>query len=244
MLRTVTVHENNFLSIFADAVLLYEAAVECEKPELKSALVKSSVLSVNYAIEAAANSFIQSVALTKVLQEKIDKFSTIEKFDFVLQWHTDKYLDPGDHDVQAVKSLIRRRNAMVHPKISTSEISVETKVGKDGTITHTAVKPKPKKGQDPKPKLLGEDPDLYTHEDAKAALQVMTRFLNTFVSWWGIGYKDAEIFLFQTWNGSVNAREVMFTKDQIITLIRNDEKFLNIQFMGIHGLLKTEEKPA
>ena len=239
MLRTVTVHENNFLSIFADAVLLYEAAVECEKPDLKSALVKSSVLSVNYAIEAAANSFIQSVELTKTMKEKIDKFSTIEKFDFVLQWHTDKYLDPGDRDVQAVKNLFKKRNAMVHPKVTTSTVSVVTEVSKDGAITHTAVKPEPKKGQDPKPRLLGENPDLYTHEDAKAALQVMTRFLNTFVSWWGIGYEVAETFLFQTWNGSLNAREVMFTKDQIITLIRNDEKFLNIQFMGIHGLLKT-----
>ncbi|KTB70524.1 hypothetical protein AO067_10245 [Pseudomonas viridiflava ICMP 13104] len=243
MIRKITVWENNFLLIFSDAVRLYEAAVECENAGLNSVLAKSSVLSVNYAIEAAANSFLQSIKMTKVLQEKIDKFSTLDKFDFVLQWHTDHYLNSGDSDVQAVRSLIRNRNSMVHPTVTTRSISVETEVAQDGTIRHSAIQPEPRKGQDQKPKLLGDDPELYTHEDAKAALQVMTSFLNIFVYWWGVGFEVAETFLFQTWDGSINARQVMFRKDQITVLIRNDH-FLNIQFMGIHGMFKGEEKPA
>lgn len=243
MIRKVTVWENNFLLIFSDAVRLYEAAVECESADLNSVLAKSSILSVNYAIEAAANSFLHSIEITKVLQEKIDKFSTLDKFDFVLQWHTDHHLNAGDSNVQAVKSLIKNRNSMVHPKVTTRSISVETKVGQDGTIIHASIQPEPRKGQDPKPKLLGDDPELYTHEDAKAALQVMTSFLNIFVHWWGVGFEVAETFLFQTWDGSINARQVMFKKDQITVLIRNDH-FLNIQFMGIHGMFKGEEKPA
>ena len=243
MLREVTLSENNFLLIFSDAVLLYEAAAACENTDLNSAMAKSAVLFVNYAIEAAANSFLESIELTKALREKIDKFTTIEKYDFVLQWHTNHHLDAGDSDVQAVKNLIKNRNAMVHPKVVNRSISVETETGEDGTVSHTAVNKNLKKGTDPKSKLLSNDPELYTHKDAKAALQVMTSFLNAFVHWWGIDFKVAENFLFQTWDGSINARQVMFRPNQILTLIRNND-FLNIQFIGIYGMLKDDEKPA
>ncbi|MGN7974866.1 hypothetical protein [Serratia sp. 22264] len=239
MIRKVTVHQNNFLLIFSDAVLLYEAAAACEDADLNNVLAKSSVLSVNYALEAAANSFLQSIEMSKALQEKIDKFSTVDKFDFVLQWHTGHYLNAGDSDVQAVRNLIKNRNAMVHPKVTTKLISVESDIGQDGIIRHSAVQPEHRKGHDLKPKLLGSDPELYTHEDAKAALQVMTSFLNVFVHWWGVGFKVAETFLFQRWDGSINARSVMFRKNHIISLIRNDH-FLNIQFMGIHGMFNEE----
>lgn len=244
MAQTVDLYENNFLSIFVDAVLLYEAAVFCENPDLQSALVKSSVLSVNYALEAAANSFLRSVELTEDMQKNIDKLSTVDKFDFVLQWHTEHHLHRGDSEVQALRGLIRRRNEMVHPKIVKKEIEVDTERQPDGTLVHTALPPAPKKGQDPKPRLLGDDPNIYTHEDAKEALMVMTRFLNSFVHWWEVGYEVAENYLFQTWSGSVTARPVMFTKNQIATLIRNDANFLNIQFMGIHGMFDDGGKPA
>lgn len=237
MIRNVTVKENNFLSIFSDAVVLYEAAVACGDEVLKSALVKSSILSVNYAIEAAANSFLESLEMTDKLKERIDKFSTLDKFDFVLQWHTDHHLMPGDHQVQAVKNLISNRNAMVHPKITVKPLQVATSIEPGERLMHSALKPEPKKGQDQKPKLLGSDPELYSDRDAKEALIVMTSFLNAFVEqWWGIGYEQAEMFLFQTWDGSIHARPVMFREHQIKALVRNDE-FLQIGFMGIHGLV-------
>lgn len=235
MIRDVTIRENNFLLIFSDAVLLYEAAMACDNDDLNSALAKSSVLAVNFAIEAAANSFLQSVELTTPLKDSIDKFPTIDKFNFVLQWHTDNHLPKGDSHVQAVSNLVKNRNAMVHPKVVKRSLSVETQVGPDGRLLHSVITSPPRKGQDVKHKLLGPDPELYTHHDAKAALQVMTKFLNAFVYWWGIGYDDAELFLFQTWDGSLSARPVMFRKNQIDVLVRNDH-FLNIQFMGIHGM--------
>jgi hypothetical protein len=237
MIRNVTVKENNFLSIFSDAVVLYEAAVVCDNEVLKSALVKSSILSVNYAIEAAANSFLESLEMTDKLKERIDKFSTLDKFDFVLQWHTSHYMIPGDAYVQSVKNLIANRNSMVHPKITVRPMQVATSIEPGETLTHNALKPEPKKGQDQKPKLLGSDPELYTDKDAKEALIVMTSFLNVFVKqWWGIGHEQAELFLFQTWDGSINARPVMFREHQIKTLVRNDH-FLQISFMGVHGLV-------
>lgn len=235
MIRNVTVHENNFVLIFSDAVILYESAKECDNSDLNSALAKASVLSVCYAIEAAANSFLQSIEMTADLHKQLDRFSTIDKFDFVLQWHTGNCLESGSSHVQAVQGLIKNRNAMVHPKVVKKSISVETQIGPDGAAHHNFMRPVPKKGQQKKPRLLGADSELYTDKDAKAALQVMTNFLNVFVRQWGIGFEVAESFLFQHWDGSINARSVMFRKNQIEALIRNND-FLDIKFMGIYGM--------
>lgn len=237
MRREVTIWENNFVLIFTDAVMLYEAAVACENSDLNSAMSKASILSVNCAIEAAANSFLQSVEMSDKLSKELDKLKTLDKFDFVLQWHTDQELPRGDAHVQAIAKMISNRNNMVHPKVNSRKTTIETNEGPGG-ITHTEIKPQAKKGQDPKHKLLGENFELYTDQDAKAALIAMTTFLNAFVEYWGIGYVEAEKFLFQVWDGSINARPVMFRENQIETLVRNDH-FLRIQFMGVHGMLKT-----
>lgn len=238
MRREVTIWENNFVLIFTDAVMLYEAAVACDNSDLNSAMAKASILSVNCAIEAAANSFLQSIEINDKLSKELDKLKTLDKFDFVLQWHTDKELPRGDAHVQTIAKMIGNRNNMVHPKVNSKKVIIETKAGPDG-ITHTEIKPPPKKGQDIKHKLLDGDFEIYTHEDAKAALIAMTKFLNAFVEYWGVGYEVAEKFLFQVWDGSINARPVMFRTNQIATLIKNDH-FLNIQFMGIHGMFKSE----
>lgn len=235
MQREITIWENNFLLIFTDAVMLYEAAIECCNSDLNSAMAKASVLSVNCAIEAAANSFLQSIEINDKLSKELDKLKTLDKFDFVLQWHTDKELLRGDAHVQAIAKLIDNRNKMVHPKVSLRKSMIETEAGPSGII-HTEVKPSTTKGQDAKHKLLSADFELYTDRDAKAALIAMTTFLNAFVQNWGIGYEEAEKFLFQGWDGSINARPVMFRENQIHTLVKNDH-FLNIQFMGIHGML-------
>jgi len=167
MIREVTIWENNFLLIFSDAVLLYEAAVACENSDLNSALAKSSVLSVNYAIEAAANSFLKSIELTKTLRDKIDKFTTIEKFDFVLQWHTNHHLDAGDSDVQAVKNLIKNRNSY-GPSEGHNKINAGGNRSTRGWHHQSHCgKARAQKGKDPKPKLLGNDPELYTHEECQ-----------------------------------------------------------------------------
>lgn len=242
MVREATVWENNFLMIFSDAVLLYEAAVACENPDLNSALAKSSVLSVNCALEAAANSFLQSIEMTHSLLDKIDRLTTIEKFDFVLQWHTDKYVNTGDSHVQAIANLIKNRARMVHPKVRKNKITIRTDITTEG-IKHSQVKDEPKKGQSQKPALLGSDVSIYTDKDAKAALIALTSFLNTYINWWGIDFKQSESYLFQRWDCSINARQIMFRMEEIKTLIRNDY-FLKIEFMGIHGMFDDEKKPG
>lgn len=236
MRREVTIWENNFVLIFTDAVMLYEAAAACENSDSNSAMAKASVLSVNCALEAAANSFLQSIVMNDKLLTELDKLKTLDKFDFVLQWHTNKELPRGDIHVQTIANMIGNRNNMVHPKVNSRKVIIETNNGPSG-ITHTEIKAPSKKGTDTKHRLLGRDFELYTDKDAKAALIAMTTFLNAFVEHWGIGYQEAEKFLFQTWDGSINARPVMFRTNQIEALIRN-KHFLDIQFMGIHGMIE------
>ncbi len=240
MTREVTVTENNFLSIFSDAVMLYEAAKGCEDLDLQCALAKSSVLSVNYALEAAANSFMESVDISASLKKQVDKFRTLEKFDFVLQYHSDEQLSYGEAWVQDVKSLIDNRNSFVHPKVKQNKIKIETVLEPGQPPRHQAIYPTPKKGADPKPKLLGADPELYSHKDAAEALVRMTRFLNQFIVKWGVTFRETELFLFQTWDGSLNGRPIMFREHQVRAIIRNDH-FLNIEFMGLHGLVDTDQ---
>ncbi|QVL18532.1 hypothetical protein KH389_24700 [Pseudomonas qingdaonensis] len=200
-------------------------------------MAKASILSVNCALEAAANSFLQPIEINDKFSKELDKLKTLDKFDFLLQWHTNKELPRGDAHIQAVVKMIVNRNNMVHPKVNSRKAIIETKVGPEG-ITHTEIKPPPRKGKDTKHKLLAGDFELYTHEDAKAALIAIATFLNAFVEYWGVGYEEAEKFSFQAWDGSINARPVMFRTNQIATLIKNDH-FLNIQFMGIHGMFKS-----
>lgn len=236
MIRDAIVNENNFVSIFSDAVVLYEATLVCDDKILKNALIKSSILSVNYAIEAAANSFLQSVKVGKKLKDKLDKFSTLEKFDFVLQWHTEQQLKHDDNRVHMIRNLIANRNNMVHPKVIPTKVTVETTTLPDGRIKHDVRKPLTVKGQDSNSKLLGLDPDFYTEADAKEALISLTSFLNAFIEeWWEIDREEADLFLFQTWDGSLKGRPIMVAEHQITPLIRNNS-FLDIRFIGIFGM--------
>lgn len=240
MIRDVTLVENNFISIFSDAVILYEAAVSAVDEELKSALVKSSILTVNYALEAAANSFVSSIELDDELKGKVDRYSTLEKFGYVVNYHTGKSLPSGAKIYQQVRNLITRRNQMVHPKVNAVGYQVRTTGGGGEPFMHTVIKKAPKIGASQNPKLLGDDPELYTVKDAQAALQAMTSFLNLYVEeWWGIGYENANLFLYQTWDGSIGAMPYMFRPHQIKVLIRNKE-LLDVRFIGIHGMISLE----
>ena len=129
MRREVTIWENNFVLIFTDAVMLYEAAAACENSDLNSAMAKASVLSVNCAVEAAANSFLQSIEINDKLSKELDKLKTLDKFDFILQWHTDKELPRGDAHIQAIAKMIGNRNTMVHPKVNSRKAVIETTLG-------------------------------------------------------------------------------------------------------------------
>jgi len=83
----VEITKNSFFEIFSDAITLYELSVMEQKSHIKKTLAKSSILSINYALEAAANSFLSSIEITQKLKGQIDRFSTLDKLDYTLQWH-------------------------------------------------------------------------------------------------------------------------------------------------------------
>lgn len=114
MKRKVEITKNSFFELFSDAITLYELSAATKKSHIKKTLAKSSVLSINYAIEAAANSFLSSIEITQKLKDQIDRFSSLDKFDYTLQWHKDISLPRGTTQTQIIKELIAQRNALVH----------------------------------------------------------------------------------------------------------------------------------
>ncbi|WON77964.1 hypothetical protein [Serratia sp. UGAL515B_01] len=108
MKRTVKITKNSFFKIFSDAIMLYEPSVKEQKTHIKKTLAKSGTLSVNYAFEAAANSFLSSIDITKNLKGQIDRFSALDKLDYTLQWHKETSLPQGVNETQIIKELLER----------------------------------------------------------------------------------------------------------------------------------------
>lgn len=242
--KSATIKSNNFISIFADATLLYELSKSAEDKHVKSALAKSSILSTNCALEAGANSFIESVDIDHTLKNKIDRFTTLEKYDFVLQWHTEKKIPKGGSDYSDVSKLIGARNAMVHPKVIQQSKQFITEPG-DGKVAFnhyevdTAGKRIRSKASKPRA-FLETPPGFYTEHHAKTSLIMFTTFMNAFVlDWWGLDFSDAEVFLFQTWSGSIGWDQRMIDVKEVEILLRNNN-FLNIRFMGLYGLIEMD----
>lgn len=236
--RAVEITKNRFFEIFSDAVLLYEISLSEYREPAKAALAKSSILSANYALEAAANSFISTVDMTTALKNQIDRFSTLDKFDFVLQWHKDDSLPRGDTKTQIIKELIDRRNAAVHPKIESCSEDIATTVG-SGSVGYVH---QSKSGSDNSRSKLSristKAPEMYTNEDALVALKAVVNFLNSYVNdWWGIDLDTSALLLMPSWNGSINASNILYERNALETLVKHD-KVLGIKFIGLHGILE------
>ncbi|MEE2000558.1 hypothetical protein QWY20_03765 [Alkalimonas sp. MEB108] len=237
MERTVEITKNRFFEIFSDAVLLYEISLSESRVSAKAALAKSCILSVNYALEAAANSFISTVEVTSSLKNQIDRFSTLDKFDFVLQWHKDSALPRGDTEVQVVKELIDKRNTAVHPKIETCSEGISTEVG-SGSLGYVHKLKSGSESARNKLSKFSKAPDMYTDEDALVALKAVVNFLNSYVNdWWGIDIDTSALLLMPSWNGSINASNILYERDSLETVVKHD-KVLGIKFLGLHGILK------
>ena len=231
MERDVVIHENRFIEIVTDALMLYEVASSCENSYTREALVRACVLSICFSIEAAANSFLRAVECDSELKKKIDRFSTLDKFDFVLQWGQGCSLQKGESRYQKVRCLLTQRDSMAHPKIGKKSTKVKTMADDTGTVLHT----EHQGGGGVNSQLTF---DLHY---AKDAFKAMVNFLNAFVEeWWAGGRDAAEEYLFPTWNGSLKARKIMLLPHQLELLIKHNE-MLNIKFIGIYGLLPGQE---
>lgn len=194
MKRTVEITKNSFFEIFSDAITLYELSAAEQKEHIKTTLAKSSILSINYALEAAANSFLSSIEVTQKLKDQIDRLSTLDKFDVTLQWHKEISLPRGVIQAQIIKELIDQRHALVHPKIKSTTETIETKPseGNPAYLHQSTGNPKL-----PKSKLsnISLDPERYNDTDALIALKALVSFLNSYVNdWWGIEKGDGFIY--------------------------------------------------
>ncbi|MDR7090881.1 hypothetical protein [Cellvibrio fibrivorans] len=237
MSHSVEITENTFFSIFSDAVLLYELASSETDKYTQNTLAKSSILSVNYALEAAANSFITSIEITSKLKSNIDKFSTLDKFELVLQWHKDKSLPRGERETQIIQKLIDQRNELVHPKVKTVQQDVVTALG-DESIAYYHKALQDNSNEKCKVTKMSLDPSQYSAEDALIAIKSLVNFLNKYIeSWWEIDVESSAILLMKSWTGSVQASPIMYQKHELEIVLRHN-KNLNIRFVGLYGILE------
>lgn len=237
MNRSIEITDNTFFSIFSDAVLLYELASSELNENTKNTLAKSSILSVNYALEAAANSFLTSVEITPKIKDKIDKFSTLDKFDFVLQWHKNESLPRGEKETQIITKLIDQRNALVHPKVKKITKNVSTVAASENiAYYHKEIH----NNLDEKCKVtkMSLRADLYSAEDSLIAIKSLVNFLNKYVgNWWGIDIEDSAILLMKTWNGSIEADPIMYQQHELEIVLRQNQE-LDIKFLDLYGILE------
>ncbi|HDM8207246.1 TPA: hypothetical protein P0E34_002428 [Vibrio campbellii] len=230
MIREVEINQNHFFSIFADAVSLYDLSLNADSSDLSSRLAKASILSVNYALEAAANSCLESLELTEPMKDKIDRFSTIDKFDFVLQWHNGESLKKGDKHVQQIRSLVKLRNDHVHPKVKSISKKVKSEALNDKiSYKHVAIE------SDVHPYTL-DGVDSYTSSHALLALQYLVDFLNKFViEWWGISLDFSTEMFITSWDGSTTADRYLYSMDDLNIVLKHEHAF-RFKFLGLHGI--------
>lgn len=233
--------ENDFLSIFADAVTLLELSSATAEKHQKNVLAKSSILSTNFAFEAAANCFTESIIIDPDLRKKIDRFSSLEKFNLVLQWHGKKPI-PKCEELMDITKLVKARNSMAHPKINKKELNYITKTDEsDSLIKHFQSdhqgRIKTKNNQISSRHFLESAPAFYSEENAKSALIIFTKFMNSFVTdWWEVDFRMSEKYLFTTLTTPEKGNRIMVIANDIQTLLRNNH-FLDIKFMGLYNLI-------
>lgn len=222
MNRNLKITRNGFFEIFADSLTLYEHSLIIEQKN-NDAFSKSCFLSVNYALEAAANSFLKSIDISDDLSRQVERFSTLDKFDFVLQWHTGKKLPKGVKVSQDIKKIIKDRNEMVHPKIIDKVVNVETSFDNS------------KLGAFHKETANEEDCGIvYVNSKiAFNAIKSLVEFLNEYIiNWWGITTRDVSLFLFPVWHASMRP---MYESESLRTVLRHKNS-LGILFLDIDGI--------
>lgn len=224
MNRQVKITNNSFFEILADSIILYEHSLTIKnKNKNNDAFSKSCFLSVNYALEAAANSFLKSVNVSGDLCKQIERFSTLDKFDFVLQWHTGTGLPKGELATQEIRKIIKNRNEIVHPKIIERVADVET--------TFEDIKLGAFHKEAPDESNYGI---FYVNSGiAFKSIRNLVDFLNLYITkWWGISLRDVSLFLFPVWHASMRP---MYESDSLRAVLRHQNS-LGIQFIDLDDL--------
>ena len=160
-----------FSDLFSDALRQLDIALaEAAPPDLRNSASKSCILSCALALEAVANSLLNDLDYSKRLRDSADRFQPLEKFEFALYHISEKILDRGAPQVQAIAELFKLRNDFVHPKAVevTGNLSVPSKLMEFE--------------DEPWPTLkIPREPRRWIYEHAKAVVVATDRFLAYFL---------------------------------------------------------------
>ncbi|GHB73060.1 hypothetical protein GCM10008107_23100 [Psychrosphaera saromensis] len=180
--------ENRFFSLLGEALRLLYEAERTEETFLQNCLVTSSILTITYSLEAAANCILE--ALEEPVNER--QYDTLKKFELVLNKNTGKSLDKSCKEYQGIKNLIKLRNDSVHPKVSSKKIQYKSqKLEGELSWLHKSIEKKKLKKQNVQ--NMTYERGRWSISEAELAINAVVDFLNIYVcDWWELDqdYRD------------------------------------------------------
>nr|MDP2192446.1 hypothetical protein [Rhodoferax sp.] len=116
--------DRKFNTIFRDGIYFTKvafAALKAEEYVQEGHLARAAILNLSILPEVAANCVLETLALPKHILDEVDRFSSMNKFEFFL-WEFKKIkLDRSVQEIQNIQELKSIRDFMVHPKSKKSE---------------------------------------------------------------------------------------------------------------------------
>jgi hypothetical protein len=116
-----------FITLFSDAIIFCHLS---ENPALtrsaRSSLARASILNSVFTLECAANVLLNGLGLPKEEYVRLERMPVLDKYESML-WMTRPNInfDRGRKEVQAVRELVRIRNAQVHVRTREQEVVAE-----------------------------------------------------------------------------------------------------------------------
>lgn len=154
-----------YLSLFIDSIeFIFDA--EGLDGQKSSRFYRASIISNALAVECAANICAQSMELPKELQDHVEKFSVIGKFDYFSHAKSGKVIDRSINEYSNLKQIVAIRNDYVHPKVEMIKYDVE----------HGRFKFGHKKAFN-----LSNDIRKWSKEDATSLLNAHVKFMNYYL---------------------------------------------------------------
>jgi hypothetical protein len=117
-MQTAIWKESSFITLLKDSFLFLELSEQNLNNDIISKLyARTAILNMIFSLEAAANCCLDIHPCSKSLLNSIEKFSPIDKFEFLLTTRNpNKKIDRGSILIQSISELIQLRNQYVHPK--------------------------------------------------------------------------------------------------------------------------------
>jgi hypothetical protein len=132
-----------FIDLFSDSIFFAIMAKEAKLAHHESAFSRNSIMNSVFALECAANSLLEKYQITSTFAEKIDKFSILEKYEFVLHfYYNGASFDKGSTLIQNIKELILIRNHFVHARSQKYDATIFDYVDRENILSKESNIPK------------------------------------------------------------------------------------------------------